>query len=146
MVGVTAFQHTTRNIERLVAFGVKTSIQTTVVGGKTDVIDWMTQYCLDIGVHRLSFLSFIPRGNGTNHRVDFSLTALQRRELHRMIRQKRHALHGRIDIRWLDFNSQVIPVAEPDGRIVLEGATESMDQLLYRIPESKVPVEAGIGP
>lgn len=145
MVGVTAFQHTTRNIERLVALGVKTSVQTTVVAGKTEVIDWMTKYCLDVGVRRLSFLPFIPRGSGVHHRDEFVLTTLQRRELHRMIRQKRHALNRRLDIRWLDFNSQVIPVVEPDGRIVLEGATESTDQLLYRIPESKVTAEMGVG-
>ena len=135
MVGVTAFQHTTRNIQRLVAYGVKISIQTTLVAGKTDVIDWMAQYCLDVGVRRLSFLPFIPRGYGLHHRDEFALTALQRRELHRVIQLKRHILNGRVDIRWLDFNSQVITVVEPDGRIVLEGSTESKDQLMYNIPD-----------
>lgn len=145
MVGVTAFQHTTRNIQRLVVHGVKTSIQTTLVDGKMDVIDWMTQYCLDEGVHRLSFLPFIPRGNGFHHRNEFALTALQRRELHRVIQHKRHEFSGRVDIRWLDFNSQSITVVEPDGRIMLEGASESMDRMLYRIPADRLSAEGGIG-
>lgn len=139
MVGVTAFQHTTRTIQRLVAYGVNTSIQTTLVAGQSTVIDWMTQYCLDVGVRRLSFLPFIPRGSGADHRNDFELTSLQRRELHRIIRAKRHSLSSRVDVRWLDFNAQAIYVVEPDGRVVVEGATESMDRVLYQIPGVATP-------
>ena len=146
MVGVTAYQHTTRTIQRLVADGVNTSIQTTLVAGTSTVIDWMTQYCLDVGVRRLNFLPFIPRGRGEAHRDDFGLTSLQRRELHCIIRAKRHSLKGRVDVRWLDFNAQVIYVVEPDGRIVAEGATESMDRVLYQIPEVATPALLGILP
>ena len=146
MVGVTAFQHTTRTIQRLVAYGVNTSIQTTLVASESTVIDWMTQYCLDVGVRCLNFLPFIPRGSGADHRDDFGLTSLQRRELHRLIRVRRHSLCGRVDVRWLDFNAQVIYVVEPDGRIIVEGATESMDRVLYQIPGMAPPALLGIQP
>ena len=106
----------------------------------------MTQYCLDVGVRRLNFLPFIPRGSGANHRDDFGLPSLQRRELHRLIRVKRHSLCGRVDVRWLDFNAQVIYVVEPDGRIVVEGAAESMDRVLHQIPDAVTPALLGAQP
>lgn len=151
MVGVTAFKHTTRTIQRLLAEDVNTSIQTTLVAGKTAVIDWIAQYCLAVGVRRLNLLPFIPRGNGIHHRDEFALTSLQRRELRTVVQRTRHLLNGRVDVRWLDFNTKVIHVVEPDGRIILEGATETMDRLLYRIPETILPAlppcpELDVGP
>jgi hypothetical protein len=37
-------------------------------------------------------------------------------------------------VRWLDFTARPLHVVEPDGRVVLEGATEGMDVLLGHIP------------
>jgi MoaA/NifB/PqqE/SkfB family radical SAM enzyme len=138
IVGVTAFKHTTRNIKRLIAAGVNTSIQSTLVAGQIGVIDWLTRFCLEAGVRRLSILPFIPRGNGLNCSDEFALTPLKRRELRDQIKKRRHTLTGKLDLRWLDFSAQPLHVVEADGRVVLEAATEARDELVCRIPGSTI--------
>ena len=63
------------------------------------------------------------------------------------VREERRKHTGRLDIRLLDFNARPIHVVEPDGRVILESATESMDIVLGQIPavqsegeESSAPV------
>lgn len=134
LVGRTAFDETTRNIRRLVAAGVFTSVQTTVVAGGAWVVDWVSGFCLESRVRRLSILPFIPRGSGYERRGEYGLSSSERRALREHVKKQRRALNGRLDLRWLDFNTRPIHVVEPDGRLVLEGATERMDEVLYSIP------------
>jgi MoaA/NifB/PqqE/SkfB family radical SAM enzyme len=134
IMGVKSFHHTTRNIKRLLAEGVDTSIQATVVAKQFWVIDWLAEFCLESGVRRLSLLPFIPRGDGMNCRDEFAMTTMERSTLRTLVKRKRHALNGRLDMRWLDFNTQPIHVVEADGRVVLEAATGTMDEVLYQIP------------
>jgi len=134
MVGRTAFDDTTANIRVLLSAGVPTSIQTTIVSGGEWVVDWVADFCLQAGVRRLSILPFIPRGLGLDRRDEFGLTTVERRRLHDHVTAKRRELNGRLEVRWLDFTARPIHVVEPDGRVVLESATESMDQLICRIP------------
>lgn len=134
MVGCDAFDHTTASIRRLVAAGISTSVQTTIVTGQLSIIDWSIQFSLDNGVKRVSFLPFIPRGSGLGHRTKFELSANERRAVRDLVSQKRRKLNSRIDIRLLDFNTSPIHVVESDGRVVLEKETEAADQFLYQIP------------
>lgn len=138
VVGCTAFNKTVSTIRRLVAARISTSVQTTIVAGELAVVDWMVQFCIDNGVKRISFLPFIPRGSGLGQRSKYELSGIEQRELQELVKQKRRKLLNRIDIRLLDFNTRPIHVVEPDGRIVLEKATEAMDELLYQIPQSQV--------
>jgi hypothetical protein len=55
------------------------------------------------------------------------------------VRELRHTHRRRLDIRWLDFSTQPLPVVEADGRVVLERASEALDTLLYTIPGYTVP-------
>jgi len=140
LMGVTSFQHTTRNIQRLLAAGVETSVQSVVVAAEAAVVlDWLATFCLTTGVRRLSLLPFIPRGHGAGCRDEFALTPLQRRQLRELVKEKRHALSGRVDVRWLDFNAQPLHVVEADGRVLLEAATDSMDEVLCSIPDPRLP-------
>jgi MoaA/NifB/PqqE/SkfB family radical SAM enzyme len=134
IVGRDAFRFATATIQRLLAAGVATSVQTTIVAGHLDVVPWMIRFCLENKVRRVSFLPFIPRGSGFARQTDYQLTQGERLELREAVKQLRRTHIGRLDIRLLDFNTHPVPVVEPDGRIVLEGATESMDQLLGQIP------------
>lgn len=136
ILGVTSFQHTINNIKRLLTAGIRTSIQTTIVAGQSEAIDWVIDYCLQNGIKRLSLLPFIPRGNGNNCRDEFSLTAQQRRALRDQIKKRRHTLNGRLDLRWLDFSAHTLHVVEANGDIILEAATETMDKKLCRIPDA----------
>lgn len=134
IVGREAFRPATATIQRLLSAGVAVSIQTTIVTGHLDVVLWMICYCLSNNVRRVSFLPFIPRGSGFDRQKDYGLTPEERRELRRLVKGKRQELGTRIEIRLLDFNTRPVPVVEPDGRIILEGATEKLDLLLGRIP------------
>jgi hypothetical protein len=98
------------------------------------MVDWVADFCIDVGVRRLSILPFIPRGSGYARRGEYELSSVQRRALHEVVARKRRALNGRLDVRWLDFTAKPIHVVEADGRVVLEGATETMDKLLCYIP------------
>lgn len=136
MLGRDAFEQTTANLRRLVSANVATSVQTTVVAGGTWVVDWVAAHCLALGVRRLSLLPFIPRGSGREHRGEYELSPRERQVLREQVATKRRALLGRLDVRYLDFNARPIHVAEADGKLILEGASESMDQVLCQIPST----------
>lgn len=136
LVGRDAFDRTTDNLRRLLAAGVSVSVQTTLVAGSADTPAWMAGFCLALGVRRLSFLPFLPRGSGLARRADYGLSPAERRALREQVAQQRRALSGRLDVRWLDFSARPIHVVEPDGRLALEGATEAADITLGYIPGS----------
>ena len=60
-----------------------------------------------------------------------------------MVTEKRRALNSRLEVRWLDFTARPIHVVEADGRVVLERATEAMDEELDRIPEPASTLRTG---
>ena len=134
MVGRLAFDRTTSNLRRLVAAGVHTSVQTTVIANQGRVVDWVAEFCLQNRVRQLSILPFIPRGAGKDRRSEFEMTPAARAGLREFVARKRRELSGRLDVRWLDFTAQPVPVVEADGRVVLEHATEAMDTLICEIP------------
>ena len=135
MVGRAAFERTMENLRRLLAAGVSTSVQTTVVAGNGWVVNSVVQLCLTLGVRRLSILPFIPRGSGFGRRAEFGLSSTERDELRRDVKNKRRSLSGRLDLRWLDFTARPTYVVEADGQVVLEGATEATDRVLCWIPD-----------
>lgn len=139
VVGCEAFEAATDNLRRLLGAGIPTSIQTTITPeGITDeasdgaaIVDWMARFCIERRVRRLTILPLIPRGRAVTHLGD---PARGRRALQAHVLDVRRALAGRLDVRWQDFSAHPVPVVEPDGRVVLERATEAMDTLLCRIP------------
>jgi MoaA/NifB/PqqE/SkfB family radical SAM enzyme len=145
IVGRDAFDQTTTNLRRLIAARVSTSIQTTVVASGTWVVDWIADYCLEVGVRRLSILPFIPRGSGSGRRGEYELSSYERRKLRAHVAEKRRLLSGRLDLRWLDFTARPIHVVEPDGKVVLEGPTEAMDELLCQIPPRPLQPTVSLG-
>lgn len=134
LVGREAFCHTSENLRRLIEARVPASVQTTVVGNSAWVVDWVADYCLRHGVKRMSILPFIPRGRGHEKRGIFALTRAERHALRNRVAGHRRALNGQLDVRWLDFATRPMHVLDADGRLLLEGMTESMDTLLRRIP------------
>ena len=133
VVGCEAFARTTETISRLIANRVSTSVQTTIVAGHLDVVPWIIHFCREHRVPKVSFLPFIPRGSGFARRSEYALSAEEKRSVQRMVREARRACNGHLEVRLLDFNARPIHVVEPDGRVVLEGATESMDVVLAQI-------------
>jgi len=132
LVGLDGFQRTVNSIRRLLSAGVRTSVQTTVVADGMWVVDWVADFCLEMGVNRLSFLPFVARGACNEN---YFLSDTQRRTLKDMVKSKRRLLSGRLDVRWLDFTVKPYLVADSDGNVVLEGKTRNV---LLEIPETKV--------
>ncbi|APG05539.1 hypothetical protein BJI69_17620 [Luteibacter rhizovicinus DSM 16549] len=64
VVGREAFDLATGHLRSLLAAGIPTGIQTTVVAGGEWVLDWMADFCLAEGVSQWCVLPFIPRGSG----------------------------------------------------------------------------------
>jgi MoaA/NifB/PqqE/SkfB family radical SAM enzyme len=133
ILGRDAFDRTVDSIKRLVKAKVEISIQSTVVHGKLSTVSFVIDFCLENKIRRVSFLPFIPRGMGDLHRTEYNLTIPERKELTRLISEKRRENLGRLDIRLLDFSASPIYVVEPDGRIILESATEALDRVVYEI-------------
>lgn len=138
VVGRAAFDLATAHLRRLLAAGIPASVQTTIVAQGEWVLDWVADFCLAAGVKQLSILPFIPRGSGYRTQGEYGLTPAQRSRLRESVRAKRRALNGRLDIRWLDFSTRPLHVVEADGRVVLEGATESLDTDICTIPGEAV--------
>lgn len=134
IVGRNAFRSTTASIRRLLSAGVVTSVQTTVVSGHLHVVPWMVGFCLSNRLRRVSFLPFIMRGSRYLRRAEYGLTQAERRVLHDLVKHERREHIGRVDVRLLDFNARPIHVVEPDGCVILEGASEALDVLLSQIP------------
>lgn len=139
IVGRAAFDPATRHLRQLLSAGIPVAVQTTVVAGGEWVLEWMADFCMSERVPQWCVLPFIPRGSGYFTQDEYGLTSRQRAQLHERVRQLRRALRGRLDVRWLDFSAQALPVVEADGRVVLEGGSESSDQWLYTIPGYDVP-------
>lgn len=139
MVGCKAFHATTGNLHRLLAAGVPASVQTTVVSGGEWVLEWVADFCRSIGVRQLSILPFIPRGNGSLHRGEYELSSRERHSLHDLVRRKRKALAGILEIKWQDFRVRPVMVVEANGTLVLEAGTETSDQIVCRIPNTATP-------
>jgi MoaA/NifB/PqqE/SkfB family radical SAM enzyme len=134
ILGCAAFDSATENLRKLLAADVPVSVQTTVVSRNEWVIEWVADFCRNVGVRTLSILPFIPRGNGYHQREQYELSNADRFCLHELVRQKRKALAGILDIRWLDFASRPVMVAEANGKLVLEGRTEGLDQIICEMP------------
>lgn len=138
LVGRPAYDQTTGNLRRLLAAGIKTAMQTTVVAGSGDVIEWMVRFCLDLRVRQLNILPFIARGNGRVSSDRFALSCEERTALRAQVRAQRRAHAGRLDVRWLDFAVRPVPVVEVDGRLILEGASEKHDRVLAQLPGARL--------
>jgi MoaA/NifB/PqqE/SkfB family radical SAM enzyme len=138
MVGRVAFDQTSENLRRMVASRLDVSVQTTVVSGGEGVVAWMAAYCVKMGVRRLSILPFIPRGSGYGRRGEYELTDAERQSLRELVSRTRKAYSPRLEIRWLDFTTRPVPVMEADGRVLLEGATESLDRVIAEMPPALV--------
>jgi MoaA/NifB/PqqE/SkfB family radical SAM enzyme len=134
LVGSGCFDRTTLNLRRLLAAGVRCSIQAIVVAGAGAELDWLIRFCLQQGVRRLGVLPFVARGAGWAHREALGLSDRERSSLRDFVHSERRRLGGQLDLRWLDLASKRVPVLEPDGRLVLEGASEGRDLLLCYLP------------
>jgi MoaA/NifB/PqqE/SkfB family radical SAM enzyme len=134
IVGRAAFDLSTSHLRQLLAARIPTAVQTTVVAEGLWVLDWVVDFCLAAGVRQLGILPFIPRGSGYRTQREYGLSPAQRTDLREAVRRKRHALSGRLDVRWLDFSVGSLPVMEADGRLLQEGATEALDKLLCTVP------------
>ena len=134
VLGRPAFHLATQHLREMRDAGIATGVQTTLTGGAEWVLPWMIEFCLAERVRQLNLLPFIARGSGAQTQDRYGLAPRQRSQWHEQVRGLRHALRGRLELRWLDFSRKAVPVVEADGRIVLERASEAQDTVLCTIP------------
>lgn len=133
LVGREAFHKTVETLQAVRSKNIKVSVQSTLINGKTEMLHWLTAFCIDTGIKRLTILPFIPRGKGGESRADHEFSIPEREALKKLVKETRKKVHGHLDLRWIDFNSKPYHVVEPDGHIVLEGLNESQDVVLGSI-------------
>jgi MoaA/NifB/PqqE/SkfB family radical SAM enzyme len=141
ITGKSSFDKTTSTIVRLVKEKITTTVQTTIVSGHLDVVEWMVRFCLDNGVTKLRLLPFIPRGYGAERNTEFALSEKEKIVLHTLIMRLRKTVGKRLDIKLIDFNTSTVPVVEPDGNIILEGAMEGLDKIIGNIDAQELPLK-----
>jgi MoaA/NifB/PqqE/SkfB family radical SAM enzyme len=133
VVGRPAYDAVTTTIRRLVGRNVRTTVQTTVLASNLDGWESVLQLSLRLGAHGLTVMPFIPRGSGLDRSEQFALSDGQRRRARQRVREARRAHSGRLDVRWVDLVTKPFHVLEPDGRLVVEGRSESFDVELAQL-------------
>jgi len=133
IVGRPVHDAVVRTIQRLVSRNVHTTVQTTMLASNPEGFDAVLKLSLELGVHGLTVMPFIPRGSGLNRADDFALSEAQRRQARARVRQARRAFSGRLDLRWIDLVTKPFYVLEPDGRLVIEGRSERFDVELTQL-------------
>lgn len=127
MMGVDVFEQVKSSIELLQSSGVKVSLQSVLTPGGAKEIEWLIDFCLDHQIKRLSLLPLLARGRAKTLADDFHFSSSQRSRFQEQLKKRRRSLHGRLDLRWLDFNSKPFWVMDTDGRLVAEYGQENRD-------------------
>ncbi len=129
-LGVICFDKVGCNIDRLLAAGVFLSIQTIVTSKYAGAIEFAVQFCLERGIPKVSFVPFIPRGQGVATQAQYGMTGSEKARVKECAIQLRDQLRGQLDIRWLDFAARDYFVIETNGRLVIQRETDAADTVL----------------
>lgn len=120
-------------IKTLVGAGIETSIHTLLYrGSNLDLDAWIT-FLAGLGVHKISFMTFVPRGRGRAYKEEWSFSGTELEELSRQINQLGAKYRDTIIIRYLDFARKPYIVFETDGSINWEVADEAQDEFLFHL-------------
>jgi molybdenum cofactor biosynthesis enzyme MoaA len=138
MLGLTCFEKVDRNVQRLRDAGVSVAIQTVLTKRDPDVYEWLIDYCLRLGLGKLRFVPFVPRGRGILSADDYQMSFAERDRVMARIRQAQLEYRGRLDVDVLDFWTQEYFVLETDGQLQIQRETDAADTTVARL--SEIPV------
>jgi len=131
-------------VRKLIAAGIQTSIHTMLYKGfELDLERWVDFLVIE-GVHKVSFMTFVPRGRGHELKQQWEFTADDLEALSSRVNALANKYQASIIIRHLDFARKPYLVFETDGSLVWEVGEETTDQWVRRIdlsPPSSGPLE-----
>jgi MoaA/NifB/PqqE/SkfB family radical SAM enzyme len=131
--GQEVYNDVVTTIKTLIGAGIETSIHTLLYrGSKLDLDAWIT-FLAGLGVHKVSFMTFVPRGRGHAYKEEWSFSETELEELSRQIDQLGTKYRGTIIVRCLDFARKPYIVFETDGSINWEVADEAQDEILFHL-------------
>lgn len=133
ITGIQSYEKVLKNLRDLINGGIGVSIQTTVIRNGEQMVEEMARFCIKEGIRRLSILPFLARGKGKMHVETYHILGKEKQRLHEYVKKMRRLFSGRVDIRWLDFSVIPFYVVDTDGSLVIERATEEMDEKLFTI-------------
>lgn len=121
------FDMTLANLRTFVTAGIETSVHTLVHKGTTlDLPQWV-EFLIGEGVHKVSFMPFVPRGRGRELKNEYQLSEEDLRNLTTQINELAVRYKGAIIVRVLDFIGKRYLVFETDGTFVWEIGPEESD-------------------
>lgn len=121
-------------IRKLIAVGIETSVHTIVYRGfQLNLRDWI-DFLIDEGVHKVSFMTFVPRGRGRDFKHQWEFKDDELRGLSEEVNALTEVYQRSIIVRYLDFAQKPYLVFETDGTLGWEVAEESGDTPLLQVP------------
>jgi MoaA/NifB/PqqE/SkfB family radical SAM enzyme len=132
--GQEVYDNVISTIKALVGAGIETSIHTLLYrGSKLDIEAWIS-FLVSLGVHKVSFMTFVPRGRGRSFKDEWSFSETALKRLSQQIDSYASKFRGTIIVRCLDFARKPYIVFETDGSINWQVAEESDDTHLFQVP------------
>jgi MoaA/NifB/PqqE/SkfB family radical SAM enzyme len=115
-----------RNICSLVDAGVRTSLHVLVIRHNMHTLDEIVRFASSVGISKVSFIAFVPRGRGAFTPSTFAVKPDESRQ--RVLKVR--AAWPSIDVRWLDFAMKPYYVLETDGSLWIQRGTDAEDEML----------------
>ena len=118
----------------LIAAGIETSIHTLLHRGfHLNLTEWI-EFLAGEGVHKVSFMTFVPRGQGNDFKDQWMFSDSELQELSDQVSALGRPYRESIIVRYLDFARKPYLVFETDGRLGWQVAEESGDWPLLQVP------------
>lgn len=131
--GAGLYERTLRTLRLLISAGIETSVHTLLYrDNMLDLEKWIALLAGE-GVHKVSFMAFVPRGRGQSLRREWQLSSATSSYLGQRIGELAELYEGRIVVRYLDFVNMAYLVFETDGRLEWQIGDGSADSYLASI-------------
>ncbi|HEY4933397.1 MAG TPA: radical SAM protein [Terriglobales bacterium] len=118
------------NARKLISAGIETSVHTLLHREyELDLRKWI-EFLASEEVHKVSFMTFVPRGRGRELEERWAFNDEELEELSQHIAELTEFYREQITVRFLDFARQPYLVFETDGRFVWEVGPETLDAQL----------------
>jgi MoaA/NifB/PqqE/SkfB family radical SAM enzyme len=132
--GQAVYDDVIATIRKLIAAEIETSVHTLLYRGfGLDLSNWI-EFLANEGVHKVSFMTFVPRGRGSALKEQWSFGDDELQRLSGEIDRFAVRFRGIITVRCLDFARKPYIVFETDGSLGWQVAEESGDERLLQVP------------
>lgn len=132
--GQEVYDDVVATLRMLIGAGIETSVHTLLYrGSELDLTAW-TDFLVELGVHKVSLMTFVPRGRGRDFKEEWSFNEAELQDLSQQIDGVAARFRGKIIVRCLDFARKPYVVFETDGSVGWQVSEEIGDEYLYHVP------------